>query len=192
MNDRSDKARSADTESRLLDAVERLCVEKSPSNVTMREIAAAAGLSLGISYRYFDSREALFGVAMDRMAERITAAADAESTVTAVTTLWKVLEEYPAFPRLLTALVLEGRTVSEVMSRHPLARAIARSAAREGLHDPATIAGVTGLMALAGVLFVPTINRAVERDPADARLYEGAAEMMAHWVADRRAPESGE
>ena len=192
MNDRSERPSASSTESRLLDAVERLCVQKSPSNVTMREVAAAAGLSLGISYRYFESREALFGAAMDRMAERITAAADAETAVTAVTTLWKVLDEYPAFPRLLTALVLEGRNVSDVMSRHPLARAIAQSAAKEGVRDPATIAGVAGIMALAGVFYGPTINRAIERDPADPRIYEGAAEMMARWVQDLMAHGSGE
>ncbi len=189
MNDRSPEPTSVPTVTRLLDAVEILCTRKAPSNVTMREVAGTAGLSLGVAYRYYASREELFGAAMDRMADRIVAAATGDTPITAVTALWRALDDYPAFPRMLTSLVLEGRNVSEVMSRHPLMRDIARSAAEQGVRDPATVAGVTGIMTLAGVLFAPTLNRTIQRDPDDPRVYDAAAEMMDLWVADQEDKE---
>jgi AcrR family transcriptional regulator len=187
MNDRSADPMTVSAVSRLLDAVEILCAKKAPSNVTMREVATTAGLSLGLAYRYFPSREVLFGAAMDRMADQIVAAATGETPITAVSALWRALDDYPAFPRKLTSLVHEGQDVSEVMSRHPLMRDIARSAAEQGVEDPATVAGVTGIMTLAGVLFAPTLNRAIQRDPDDPRVYDAAAEMMALWVKDRES-----
>jgi len=118
--------------SRLLDAVEVLCAEMSPSDVTMRKIAAEAGLSVGLAYRYFESRDELFGAAMDRMAERIAAAAVGDDPITVVSALWKAVGDNPAFPRLVTSLILSGQNVSEVMSKHPLMREIAKSAAELG------------------------------------------------------------
>ncbi len=178
--------------SRLLDAVEVLCAEMSPSDATMRKIAAEAGLSVGLAYRYFESRDELFGAAMDRMAERIAAAAVGDDPITVVSALWKAVGDNPAFPRLVTSLILSGQNVSEVMSKHPLMRDIARSAAEQGVGDPATVAGVTGIMTLAGVLFAPTLNRTIQRDPDDPRVYDAAAEMMALWVEDARAGVSRE
>ena len=189
MNDRSTEPTTVPTVTRLLDAVEVLCTAKAPSNVTMREVAATAGLSLGVAYRYYASREELFGAAMDRMADRIVAAATGDTPMTSVNALWRALDDHPAFPRMLTSLVLEGRNVSEVMSRHPLMRDIARAAGDQGLRDPATVAGVTGIMTLAGVLFAPTLNRTIQRDPDDPRVYDAAAEMMDLWVADQEDKE---
>jgi AcrR family transcriptional regulator len=177
---------------RLLDAVEVLCAEMSPSDVTMRKIAAEAGLSVGLAYRYFESRDELFGAALDRMAERIAAAAVSDDPITVVSALWKAVGDNPAFTRLVTSLILSGQNVSEVMSKHPLMREIAKSAAELGMDDPKTIAGVTGLVTIAGAMYGSFLNRAIGRDPGDPRLYDAAAAMMALWVEDARAGVSRE
>jgi AcrR family transcriptional regulator len=175
---------------RLLDAVELLCAEMSPSDVTMRMIAAEAGLSLGLAYRYFESKDELFGAALDRMAERIAAAAAGDDPIAVVSALWKAVADSPAFPRLVTSMILSGQNVSEVMSRHPLMRDIARSAAELGMDDPQTIAGVTGLVTIAGAMYGSFLNGAIGRDPDDPRLHDAAGAMMALWVEDgsTRAP----
>ncbi len=175
------------TVSRLLDAVESLCAEMSPSDVTMRRIAAEAGLSVGLAYRYFESRDELLGAAMDRMAERIAAVAVGDDPITVVSALWKALDDNPAFVRLVTSLILSGQDVSEVMSKHPLMRDIAKSAAELGMDDPKTIAGVTGLVTIAGAMYGSSLNRAIGRDPDDPRLYGAAAAMMALWVENCEA-----
>ena len=84
----------------LLDAVERLCADQSPEGVGMRDIATEAGVSLGAAYRYFDSKQALLGAALDGMAERIASAITAsEDTAEAINFVWTELNASPAFPR---------------------------------------------------------------------------------------------
>jgi AcrR family transcriptional regulator len=192
MNDSPASSTAGSTVLRLLDAVEVLCAEMSPSDVTMRKIAAEAGLSLGLAYRYFESRDELLGAAMDRMAERIASAAVGDDPITVVTALWKAVDASPAFPRLVASMILSGQDVSEVMSKHPLMRDITRSAAELGMDDPKTIAGVTGLVTIAGAMYGSFLNRAIGRDPGDPRLYDAAAAMMALWVEDARAGVSRE
>jgi AcrR family transcriptional regulator len=184
MNDSPPTATDNTSVPRLLDAVEILCAETSPSDVTMRKVAAKAGLSVGLAYRYFESREALFGAAMDRMAERIAAAAVGDDPIMAVNALWKAADDNPAFPRLVTSMILSGQDVTEVMSKHPLMRDIARSAAELGMDDPKTIAAATALVTIAEAMYGSMINRAIGRDPRDPRLYDAVAAMMALWVED--------
>jgi hypothetical protein len=121
---------------------------------------------------------------MDRMAERIAAAAVGDDPNMAVSALWKAVDDNPAFPRLVTSMILSGQDVSEVMSKHPLMRDITRSAAELGMDDPKTIAGVTGLVTIAGAMYGSFLNRAIGRSPDDPRLYDAAGAMLALWVKD--------
>jgi AcrR family transcriptional regulator len=41
----------------LLDAAQRLIAERGPGNVTLREIAEAAGVNFGLVYQYLGTRE---------------------------------------------------------------------------------------------------------------------------------------
>jgi hypothetical protein len=62
MNDRSN--RSSVTEPAavaLLDAVERVFTDESPSTLSMRAIASEAGCSVGLAYNYFTSKDELVG-----------------------------------------------------------------------------------------------------------------------------------
>jgi AcrR family transcriptional regulator len=183
MNERSRRPTAATIVPRLLDAVEVLCARLPPSDVTMRAIAKEAGLSYGAAYRYFESRDALLGAAMERMGERIAAAsARHDDPVEAMAAMWQVLRDNPAFPRLVTSLAMSGRTVREVMSKNPLARNVATKAAEQGMPDPAAVAGITLLLAIGGSMYGPTINSAVQRDPDDRGLYDAVGEMFALWL----------
>jgi len=167
----------------LLDAVERLCSHEFPERVGMREIASDAGVSLGAAYRYFDSKEALLGAALDRMAERIASAFTAtDESAEAIKAVWAALEANPAFPRLVTWAITNDQNVSEIMSKHPLVRDVAMSAAARGVEDPQTVAGITALIGIAGAVYGPTINRTLQRDLDDSRLYDTAASMLSDWI----------
>ena len=67
MNDSSQRPSEHEIVPALLDAVERLCADTSPENVGMRDIAESAGPSLGVAYRYFDPKDALFGAALEHV-----------------------------------------------------------------------------------------------------------------------------
>ena len=62
---------------RILDAAER-CMARYGLRVSMRDVAAEAGLSRGSVYRYYADREALVAAVLERTADRfVSAAADA-------------------------------------------------------------------------------------------------------------------
>jgi AcrR family transcriptional regulator len=169
-----------DTVTRLLEAVERLCAEKAPSDVTMRSIADEAGVSVGLAYHYFDSKTELFARALDRIAGSLTAATGASSEAPSATlvALWASLEERPAFARLVTWFILTGQDVTSAMSGHPLIQQVAAEASRQGHSDPTTAAEILVVFGLAGAIFGPSANRAVGRDPADRALYDTMARML--------------
>lgn len=185
MNDRSPRPTADEIVTRLLDAVETLCARGSPADATMRAIASEAGLSVGAAYRYFESRDTLLGAAMERMGTRLAeAGARHEDPTALITALWRALEENVAFARLATWLAMTGRTPSDVMASHPLARTIAEGASAKGMADPPGIAAVVLFLTLSTVAFRPAFNRAVGRDPGDRRLDHDLAEMFALWMAE--------
>jgi AcrR family transcriptional regulator len=154
-----------------LDAVERICTDRSPSTLTMRSIAAEAGVSLGAAYNHFESKEELIGAALDRLAPRLTAlGTSASDPAEALAALLHAMRENAAFPRLLTWLLLEGRNVSDVMTGHPLMRDVAMEADRRGASDPATTAMLMGLLAIGTFTYEGMLNRSVGRDVDDQRL----------------------
>lgn len=184
MNDRSSQEATTDPpiETALLDAVERLCETRAPSTVSIRMIAAEAGLSVGVAYNYFASRDELLGAALDRMARRMAASGTGtDDPRDALLALLDTMRTNAAFPRLVTGLVLEGRNVSDVMSGHPLIQQVAASARERGAVDPVGTALAMALMAIGTHTFDGPLNIAAGRDPDDARLRELAADMYAHW-----------
>ena len=175
----------------LLDAVESLCATENPDNVGMRQIAAEASLSVGVAYRYFESKDALIGAALDRMAQRLAdAATGATDPGAAIEALWTALDANPAFPRLVTWTIMNGINVSELMSKHPVLRDVAAAAASRGHEDPQTAAGITALMAIAAAVYGPMINRAMQRDADDQRLYNSATDMLTDWIDKQDPPTS--
>jgi len=166
----------------LLDAVERTFANDSPSTVSMRAIAAEADCSLGLAYNYFDSKMDLIAVALDRMAERITSeAVSVTDPGEALLVLLDAMGANPAFPRVVTWMVLEGHDVSGVMSGHPLIASVAMIAADGGAEDPESVAMMLGLLAVGTFTYGAMLNRTVGRQPDDRRLLEAAADMYGGW-----------
>ncbi|HET6949652.1 MAG TPA: helix-turn-helix domain-containing protein [Acidimicrobiales bacterium] len=69
--------RSTGAEQRILDAAER-CMARYGLRVSMRDVAAEAGLSRGSVYRYYADRDALVAAVLERTADRFVAAAAAD------------------------------------------------------------------------------------------------------------------
>lgn len=66
-------AKSAETRERILSGALALFAEKGYTQTTMREIAAEAGCSLGLAYRYFKSKDAMVLAQYERMVMELTA-----------------------------------------------------------------------------------------------------------------------
>jgi AcrR family transcriptional regulator len=191
MNNSSPRPTEGTIVPQLLDAVESLCATENPDNVGMRQIAAEASLSVGVAYRYFESKNALIGAALDRMAERLAdAATGATNPGAAIDALWSALDADPAFPRLVTWTIMNGINISELMSKHPVVRDVATAAANRRHQDPQTAGGITALIAIAAAVYGPTINRALQRDADDRRLYNSAIDMLTDWIDQQEPPTS--
>lgn len=148
----------------------------------MREIAEEAGLSVGVAYRYFDTKVELIGAAMDRIGERLAAAVTGPEDLTAAMhALWGAFEANPAFVNIGSWMILDGQNVSEVMSKHPAARDLIVHATNQGVKDPKSFAGVVLLVGLAGAFYGTAVNRALQRPDNDQRIYQSAAEAIARW-----------
>ncbi len=173
----------------LLDAVERLCDERSPEAVGMREIAEEAGVSVGVAYRYFHSKAALIGAAMDRLGERIAGSFTGSDDIhEAMKLFWVGLEANPAFVNIGSWMILDGQNVSEVMTKHPAALDLVALAEARGAEDPHTFAGVVLLVGLAGAFYGTAINRALGRPDDDERLLRSAAHAVSVWVEGSATP----
>jgi AcrR family transcriptional regulator len=158
---------------KLLDAVERLSATGPMSAITMRAIAAQADSSVGLAYRYFDTKEDLLGAVLDRAASYITAGSDATHTPADITRqAWTRMAERPVFARLLTWMILERSDITEVMTGHPFLQILGQQAASMGDTDPRSAAAAIGIITIGGGLFAPAINRAAGNQPEDEAVYE--------------------
>jgi AcrR family transcriptional regulator len=180
MNDRSNDSSVMEPAAiMLLDAVERIFADRSPSSVSMRAIAAEADCSLGLAYNYFTSKDELIGAALDRMANRIAAEAlSPDDPRDVLLALMASMRSNVAFPRLVTWLVLEGHDLSRLMSNFPLERRVAAIAVERGADDPESIAMTMGLLAIGVFTYGGVLNRAVGRDPNDERLLEFVGDVF--------------
>lgn len=159
------------TRVKLLDAVEALSSQGPMSAITMRSIAHEAGCSLGLAYRYFDTKEQLLGAVLDRATAHITDGLSPSHTPEElVEHAWPRLARRPVFARLFAWLILEQQDVSAVMTQHPLLDSAIRQANEAGDPDPIAAATALGAILLGGGFFGPAITNAAQGQPNSPEL----------------------
>ena len=72
--------KAQETRQRIFDTAVKLFMEKGYEETTMRDIAAEAGCSLGLAYRYFESKEVVVIQLYRQLAVNTTARIDALPT----------------------------------------------------------------------------------------------------------------
>lgn len=97
-------------------AVEEFALH-GPDGANMRDIAGRAGISVGVLYKYYDNKEALFRACLDRSLEELNAALAGavreegglwEYTRRIVRSLLRFSREKPGYVRLYCALTAMG------------------------------------------------------------------------------------
>jgi AcrR family transcriptional regulator len=169
----------------LLDTADRLLAESSPTALTTRGIARAAGVSDGVLYNHFaDKDELVLAATVRRFARRLdaflaalpepgsgTLAANLERIAEAALELHR--DTLPILVGLLTDPELLGRFLHEIHSEHVGAAeivgtidrylAVERESGRVGAVDTKAAADL-----LAGAVIVATLTTVLGATPADA------------------------
>ena len=157
----------------LLAATERLCTLSQPSSFTVADIAQEASVTTSLLYFYFESKDDIILATLrwiasdlDAVAAKVTTPGEMAAAVSGA------LIDRPAFARILAWLVLEGRSLTEVMGDHPFLRRLMSTLSIGGSEDPHTQAGTVVAVLLSSAFFAGGINVAIERQHDDQRLPE--------------------
>lgn len=130
---------------RLCDVAETLFAERGAENVSMRQLAAALGVSPMTPYRYFANREDILAAVRIRGFERFTAALEAAYTAAPA----KGLDRAMAAGRAYIAFALGNPHTYRLMFEHrqpedssasPLGEAVARARATLSVYGDGLIA----------------------------------------------------
>src|SRR5690606_19979783 len=112
----------------LLDAATKLFSMHGPSAVSIRRIAATAGVNHGLVHRHFGSKEALLSAVLERSSRSI---ADRLGEPDAHETLGQLLPRVFAasraeqtYWRILARAILEGLDPRQLQRAHPVVRRI--------------------------------------------------------------------
>jgi AcrR family transcriptional regulator len=159
----------------VIEAAIRLFAERGPASVSIRELAAEAGVNHGLVHRHFGTKEELLTVVMNHLVSRFERAAgppdDDETPTTLGPKLFAAARSQRAYWRILVRAILEGRDPAELQGGFPIVQRLLAAARR----DPATasapesfVAG-TVAMGLGLVVFEPFLRAAMGLDATQWR-----------------------
>jgi AcrR family transcriptional regulator len=147
----------------LLDAAGRQLADRGVAGVSVRSVAAAAGVNHGLVHRHFGSKDALVGAVLDDLAARIADHAAADPDWPLGTPDDEVLDR---FWRVLARSILDGDAAAQQRHHPTMAALVARLRAR-GLDDGAArlAAAQAAAATLGWLLFEPFLEAATGLDP---------------------------
>ena len=165
----------------LLDAAARLFVERGPGAVSVRQLAAAAGVNHGLVHQYFGSKDGLIQATLKHLASQIAPIAEGAPDVPAsIHPLLAAIGDRAAFVRLLGWLLLEGADPAALPTDFPVVR---------GVLDRVVVASFIS-MAFGWLVYRRYIVEAAQlEDQTEAEILEGMGQVLAAMVDWNRSPD---
>ena len=154
-----------------------LLAERGPREVTVRDIAAAAGVNHALVHRHFGTKDELVRTVLRTESAAIARAA-AERPRDDLPGLLALLDEHPAYWRLLARIVLDSPSLLDGADM-PAANAFVElvGGARRG--GPArTRAALSGALVLGWIVFGGHLSRVVEAEVDAADLAAAVARLV--------------
>lgn len=137
----------------LVAAATRLFADRGPAAVSVRDLAAEAGVNHGLVHRHFGSKEGLLAVVMTDLAGQVQdalgEAAEDESLGDLVQRIAAATEQVESYWRILARVILEGRDPAELQQGFPVMGRIMAAARRQATNQADADAGVVMLAAFA-------------------------------------------
>jgi AcrR family transcriptional regulator len=179
----------------LIDAAERLCAEQSPGQVSVRQIAAEAGVNQGQVHHYFGSKEALIAATMERIEAALIDRIDSAGPDAGLSGLVEVAVDRPAFVRMIAWIVIEGRDPS-VFAGLRFGGELGERLRIAGWSEAEATVLVAQVMAIAGgwALFNPAIAASNELDATDVRRTQESLQRLVELLVamPAQAPDSAD
>jgi AcrR family transcriptional regulator len=149
------------------DAAHELFVERSPSAVSLREIAARAGVNLGLIHRYVGSKDDVIDLVLKRHTARARETIESsEGDEELLATVAETVVRRPSTGRLIAGLLLDGADIASIKGDFPLMERMAASGRDLD-------AAITYALALGWEVFGPSLLSAIDAAP-DAEETEAA------------------
>jgi AcrR family transcriptional regulator len=149
----------------LIDAGIKLFAERGPDDVSVRELAAHAGVNHGLVHRHFGSKDGLLQATMaqlaDKVADSVGPANPSESLAELLRTTFGATEEATHW-RILARSLLDGIPIAELQDDFPVVRRMLAAAGR-GVSSPLTSQSLVTLLLAGGLgllLFEPYLREA--------------------------------
>jgi len=147
----------------LIQAAAELFAERGPSGVSVRDVAAHAGVNHGLVHQYFGSKRALLGEVLDFLAEGISLQADEVE----ITELIDATAGNP-FWRVLARTILDGEDLGKLQKSFPTVGRIVNFFTDLQAHgrlddfDPKILSAVVVGLGLGWLLFEPFLVPAAQ------------------------------
>lgn len=142
----------------IAEAAHTLLLERSPSAVSIREIAATADVNLGLIHRYVGSKDDVIALVLQRHTERAKATALELSEDQLMAAIADAVARRPATGRLMAGMILDGLDVTELKDEFPLLERMAED-------DPGLDPALTYALALGWEVFGPSLLAAMSAEP---------------------------
>ena len=171
----------------ILEAASELFAKKGVAGVSVRDIAAKAGVNHGLIHRHFGSKESLRRQTQEKLSADLIAEMEASSTFEETMTMaWTALQKHDAFWRVLARTLLDGKWQGEIQSVFPLIELSMQLVTREqkqGLimenADPKIVVAGIVAMALGLEVFESYLLTATGQQEREA--YEIKADILNFW-----------
>lgn len=161
---------AADIVDAVAGAAHALFLQRSPSAVSMRDIATAADVNLGLIHRYVGSKDEVISLVLDRHTQLARAAITDAVRGELVDQVADAVVRRPATGRLIAGMILDGVDVSRLKGDFPLLEQFE--------DDDAVGAAITYALALGWEVFGPSLLEAVDANPDPADLSAAVADAM--------------
>lgn len=165
----------------IAEAGHRLFLERSPSAVSVREIATEANVNLGLIHRYVGSKDDVIALVLRRHTARARTAISEIAPDDLLRQVAEVVVRHPATGRLIGGMILDGVDVAELKGEFPLLESLRGDGGEVG-------AALTYALALGWEVFGPSLLAATGARPEPDELTDAVADAMVAINAAGGAP----
>jgi AcrR family transcriptional regulator len=162
----------------LIDAAARMFAARGPANVSVREIAAEAGVNHGLVHRHFGAKDRLLGAVLDRLSARLDAALGPDADTLDVPELLRrtfaTTRAHRLYWQVLARAILEGMEPADLQQSFPVVIRLVRALQRERTLpiDAPSAAALALALGLGMLVFEPYLRAATGLDATRWRALE--------------------